>query len=74
MDIANDELETISGISDDNKNINGEQITQALAEIKKEMAENKPATKEDVQKIVEGLSNLLTVNVLVVVRNPGDSL
>ncbi|WP_132107113.1 DUF1002 domain-containing protein (plasmid) [Bacillus velezensis] len=53
MDIANDELETISGISDDNKDINGEQITQALAEIKKEMAENKPATKEDVQKIVE---------------------
>ncbi|KRT87051.1 hypothetical protein AB447_208780 [Bacillus glycinifermentans] len=53
MDVANDELETISGISDNNKDINGEQITQTLAEIKKEMAENKPATKEDVQKIVQ---------------------
>ncbi|WP_010172897.1 DUF1002 domain-containing protein [Bacillus coahuilensis] len=52
MEVANEEL-TIATELVEGTGIDQEQVSELLTEIKKQIAEQNPATKEDVQKIVE---------------------
>lgn len=57
-DVANDELNLATKFSEQS-GIDQEKVSELLTEIKKQIAEQKPATKEDVEKIVtEQLSKL----------------
>lgn len=51
-DVANDELSVATSIAD-SAGISDEKVAELLTEIKKEIAEQQPATREEVQKIVE---------------------
>ena len=51
-DVANEELNVATQITN-NSDVSDEKVAELLTEIKKVIAENKPATKEEVQQIVE---------------------
>lgn len=51
-DVANDELALATDIAD-NSNVSNEKVAELLTNIKQQLADKNPATKEDVQKIVE---------------------
>lgn len=50
-DVANDELNLATKFAED-AGIDSDKVSELLTEIKKEIADKKPATKEDVEKIV----------------------
>ncbi len=50
-DVANDELNLATKFANDS-GVDSDQVTELLTEIKKEIANKKPATKEEVEKIV----------------------
>lgn len=52
MELANEELDVATDLAD-KEGINKEEVSELLAEIKKMIADKKPATKEDVEKIVK---------------------
>ena len=60
-DIANEELSVATEIAE-NAGIDEAKVAELLTEIKKQIAEQNPATKEDVQKIVEDQLSKLEIN------------
>jgi uncharacterized protein YpuA (DUF1002 family) len=52
MEVANEELNVATELAEDS-GIDKEKVSELLTEIKKEIAEQDPATKEEVEKIVE---------------------
>lgn len=60
-DVANEELSVATEIAE-NAGIEDTKVAELLTEIKKEIAEQNPATKEDVQKIVEEQLSKLEIN------------
>src|SRR5699024_4475203 len=52
MDIANEELDVATDLAD-KEGMSQEKVSELLTEIKKEIAEKDPATKEDVEEIVK---------------------
>ncbi|GAA0437848.1 DUF1002 domain-containing protein [Lentibacillus halophilus] len=52
MELANDELDTATKLAD-KAGMDQEKVSELLTEIKKQIAEQNPATKEDVKQIVE---------------------
>lgn len=52
MELANEELDVATDLSEKD-GLNEEKVTKLLAEIKKEIADQDPATKEDVERIVK---------------------
>jgi uncharacterized protein YpuA (DUF1002 family) len=52
MEVANEELNVATELAED-AGIDKEKVSELLTEIKKEIAEQDPATKEEVEKIVE---------------------
>jgi uncharacterized protein YpuA (DUF1002 family) len=52
MEVANEELNVATELAED-AGIDKEKVSELLTEIKKEVAEQDPATKEEVEKIVE---------------------
>ncbi|MDY0404444.1 DUF1002 domain-containing protein [Virgibacillus sp. 179-BFC.A HS] len=52
MELANDELDVATKLAKED-GISQEKVSELLTEIKKEIAEKNPATKEDVEKIVK---------------------
>ncbi len=60
-DVANQELSVATDIAQ-NSGVDNEKVGQLLTEIKKQIAEQKPATKEDVQKIVDEQLKKLEIN------------
>lgn len=52
LEVANEELDVMTSLVKD-AGINEEKVSQLLTEIKQAIADQKPATKEDVEKIVE---------------------
>jgi len=58
MELANEELNVATDLAD-KEGLSQEKVSELLTEIKKEIADQKPATKEDVERIVkEQLDNL----------------
>ncbi|WP_066188464.1 MULTISPECIES: DUF1002 domain-containing protein [Gracilibacillus] len=51
MEVANEELDVATDLSEES-GIDQEKVTQLLSEIKQQIAEQNPATKEDVERIV----------------------
>jgi uncharacterized protein YpuA (DUF1002 family) len=51
-DVANDELSVATSLAE-SADVSDEQVAELLTQIKKVIAENKPETKEEVEKIVE---------------------
>jgi uncharacterized protein YpuA (DUF1002 family) len=60
MEVANDELNLATKLAD-KEGLDNEKVSQLLTDIKKEIADQNPATKEDVQKIVEDELNKLNI-------------
>lgn len=60
-DVANDELSVATSLAD-SAGITDAQVAELLTQIKKVIAENKPATKEEVQQIVEDQLAKLQIN------------
>ncbi len=60
MEVANDELNLATKLAD-KEGLDNEKVSQLLTDIKKEIAAQNPATKEDVQKIVEDELNKLNI-------------
>lgn len=60
-DVANDELSVATSLAE-SAGVSDEQVAELLTQIKKAIAENKPATKEEVQKIVEDQLAKLQIN------------
>lgn len=58
--VANDELHVATELAD-NANISDEQVAQLLTEIKKQIAEIDPQTREEVEKIVENQLSKLNI-------------
>lgn len=52
MEVANDELSLATELAE-KEGMNDEKVTELLTEIKKQIAEQNPATREDVEKIVQ---------------------
>lgn len=52
MELANEELDLATELAEE-ENMSSEKVTELLTEIKKEIADKKPATKEDVERIVK---------------------
>ncbi|WP_062108222.1 DUF1002 domain-containing protein [Bacillus niameyensis] len=52
MEVANEELDLATNLAD-NEGLNDEKVGELLTEIKKAIAEQNPATREDVEQIVE---------------------
>ena len=59
-DVANQELSVATGIAQ-NSGVSDEKVSQLLTEIKQAIAEQKPATKEDVAKIVDDKLSTLKI-------------
>lgn len=59
-DVANDELNLATKFANDS-GVDSDKVTELLTEIKKEIANKKPATKEDVEKIVAEQLNKLNI-------------
>ena len=60
-DVANDELSVATSIAE-SAGVTDEQVAELLTQIKKAIAENKPANKEEVQQIVEEQLAKLQIN------------
>lgn len=60
-DVANDELAVATQIAQ-NSNVSDEKIAELLTGIKQQIAEKNPATKEEVQQIVEDQLSKLQIN------------
>ena len=60
-DIANDELSVATSLAE-TAGISDDQVAGLLTEIKRTIAENKPETKEEVQKIVEDQLDKFQIN------------
>lgn len=60
-DVANEELSVATSIAE-SSGVDDEKVAQLLTEIKKQIAELNPATREDVQKIVEEQLTKLEIN------------
>ena len=60
-DVANDELSVATSLAE-SAGISDEQVAELLTQIKKAIAENKPASKEEVQQIVEDQLEKLQIN------------
>lgn len=60
-DVANDELSVATSLAE-SAGVTDEQVAELLTQIKKAIAENKPATKEEVQQIVEEQLAKLQIN------------
>lgn len=60
-DVANQELSVATDIAQ-NSGVDNEKVSQLLTDIKKQIAEQKPATKEDVEKIVDEQLKKLEIN------------
>ncbi|WP_010531488.1 DUF1002 domain-containing protein [Lentibacillus jeotgali] len=61
MELANDELDVATNLA--NKDgLSQEKVSELLTEIKQAIAEQNPATKEEVQQIVEGQLNNLEIS------------
>ena len=60
-DVANEELSVATTIAE-NAGVSDEQVANLLTEIKKQIAEQAPATKEEVQQIVEQQLSKLEIN------------
>ncbi|MFE6168321.1 DUF1002 domain-containing protein [Viridibacillus arvi] len=60
-DVANEELSVATDLAQ-NSGVDDEKVSQLLTEIKKQIAEQKPATKEDVEKIVNEQLSKLEIN------------
>jgi uncharacterized protein YpuA (DUF1002 family) len=60
MEVANEELSLATELAD-KEGLNDEKVTELLTEIKKEIAEQNPATREDVEKIVEEQLNKMNI-------------
>jgi len=58
-DVANDEMNLATKFSD---SVDSDKVSELLTEIKKEIAEKNPATKEDVEKIVSEQLEKLDIN------------
>ncbi|MGE6256569.1 DUF1002 domain-containing protein [Heyndrickxia sporothermodurans] len=52
MEVANDELDLATELAN-KEGMDQEKVTQLLTEIKQEIANQKPATKEDIEKIID---------------------
>ncbi|MFC5542858.1 MAG: DUF1002 domain-containing protein [Bacilli bacterium] len=59
-DVANDELQVATELAD-NANITDEQVAQLLTEIKKQIAEIDPQTREEVEQIVQDQLSKLNI-------------
>ena len=60
-DVANDELSVATTLTQ-SAGVDDAKVAELLTEIKKEIAESKPATKEEVEKIVQEQLNKLEIN------------
>ncbi|MEY9972840.1 uncharacterized protein YpuA (DUF1002 family) [Lysinibacillus sp. RC46] len=60
-DVANDELSVATTLTQ-SAGVDDAKVAQLLTEIKKEIADSKPATKEEVEKIVQEQLNKLEIN------------
>lgn len=60
-DVANDELSVATTLTQ-SAGVDDAKVAELLTEIKKEIAESKPATKEEVEKIVQEQLNKLDIN------------
>lgn len=60
-DVANQELSVATTIAQ-SANVNDEQVAQLLTEIKKQIADTNPATRDEVAKIVENQLSALEIN------------
>jgi len=60
-DVANDELSVATTLTQ-SAGVDDAKVAELLTEIKKQIAESKPATKEDVEKIVQEQLNKLEIN------------
>lgn len=60
MEVANDELELTTELSK-KEGLDQEKITALMTEIKKEIADKKPATKEEVEEIIDKKLNDLNI-------------
>jgi len=60
-DVANEELSVATNLAE-KSGVDDEKVSQLLTEIKKQIAEQKPATKEDVEKIVNEQLSKLEIN------------
>lgn len=60
-DVANEELSVATDLAE-KSGVDDEKVSQLLTEIKKQIAEQKPATKEDVEKIVNEQLSKLEIN------------
>ncbi|TQS72052.1 DUF1002 domain-containing protein [Ornithinibacillus gellani] len=61
MELANEELDVATDLSK-KEGLSQEKVSELLTEIKKAIAEQKPATKEDVEKIIEEQLNKLEIS------------
>lgn len=61
MELANEELDLATDLAD-KEGMSSEKVTELLTEIKKEIADKKPATKEDVERIVREQLDKLEIN------------
>lgn len=61
MEVANEELSVTTELSE-KEGLNQETVTQLMTEIKKEIAEQNPATREDVEQIVQEQLEKLEIN------------
>lgn len=61
MELANDELDVATNLAE-KEGLNQEKVSELLTEIKKAIAEQNPATKEEVQQIVEEQLNNLEIS------------
>lgn len=60
-DVANDELSVATSLAE-SAGVSDEQVAELLTQIKKTIAENKPESKEEVQKIVEDQLDKFQIN------------
>jgi uncharacterized protein YpuA (DUF1002 family) len=61
MEVANEELELTTQLSEKD-GISQEKVTELMTEIKKQIAEQNPATREDVEEIVKEQLDKLEIN------------
>ncbi|WP_186578536.1 DUF1002 domain-containing protein [Aquibacillus kalidii] len=60
MEVANEELSVATDLADE-EGMNQEKVSELLTEIKKEIADQNPATKEDIEKIVQAQLDKLNI-------------
>src|SRR5690606_22970848 len=60
MEVANEELELATELAD-KEGLSDEKVTELLTEIKKMIAEQNPATREEVEQIVQEQLNKMSI-------------